>query len=129
VKKHALQWIVESLSNKAGYLQKAMFGCQGCYYDGNLVLVLADREEPWKGILLPVERRHHESLTEEFPQLTPHPILPKWLYLSDETDRFEETTARLVELIKTNDPRLGVTPPKKHRTSSKPDDGRPPHLA
>jgi len=76
-----------------------------------------------------VERRHHESLTEEFPQLTPHPILPKWLYLSDETDRFEETTARLVELIKTNDPRIGVTPSKKRRPSSKPPDGRPPHLA
>ncbi len=107
-----------------------MFGCQGCYYDGNLVLVLADREEPWKGILLPVERRHHESLTEEFPQLTPHPILPKWLYLSDETDRFEETTARLVELIKTNDPRIGVTPPKNpRRPSSKPTVGGPPHLA
>ena len=87
MKRHALQWIVEPLSDKAGYLQKAMFGCQGCYLDGRLVLVLADREEPWKGVLLPVERHHHESLTNEFPQLSPHPILPKWLYLSDENDR------------------------------------------
>ena len=130
MKKHALQWIVEPLSENAGYLQKAMFGCQGCYYDGRLVLVLADREEPWKGILLPVERHHHKSLTEEFPQLAPHPSLPKWLYLNDETDHFEEIALRLVELIKTADPRLGVTPSKKpRRKSTKPPDGRPPHLA
>ena len=129
MKRHALQWIVEPLSSKVGYVQKAMFGCQGCYYDGRLVIVLADQEEPWKGVLLPVERHHHESLTKEFPQLAPHPILPKWLYLSDEIDHFEETTARLVELIKTADPRLGVTPSKKRRRkSTKPLRGRPPHL-
>jgi len=91
--------------------------------------VLADREDPWKGVLLPVERHYHESLTEEFPQLAPHPILPKWLYLSDETDRFEEISVRLVELIKTSDLRIGVIPSKKPRPSSKPPDGRPPYLA
>ncbi len=35
----------------------------------------------------------------------------------------------LAELIKTADPRLGVTPTKKTRKSTKPLDGRPPHLA
>ncbi len=129
MKQHALQWIVEPLSDKAGYLQKAMFGCQGCYLDGKLVLVLADREEPWKGVLLPVERHHHESLKGEFPELATHPILSKWLYLSDESDRFEEVTTRLVEVIKTADPRIGVVPSRKRRKPSNPDDGRPPHLA
>jgi hypothetical protein len=94
-----------------------MFGCRGCYLHGRLVLVLASRgEEPWKGLLVPTEKKHHGVLREELPRLGVHPMLEKWLYLPEETEDFEDTASRLVELIKEEDPRVGVLPkPRKKR--------------
>jgi len=115
-KPHPLRWIVESLEEEPSYLEKAMFGARGCYLHGRLVLVLAARKEPWKGLLIPTEKRHHESLQGEFPGLMVHTILAKWLYLPEQCEDFEETASRLVDLIKEEDPRIGVLPkPRKPR--------------
>lgn len=114
---HPYQWIVEPLVDKPGYIQKSMFGSQGCYYEGRLVLVLAaKKEEPWNGILVPTEREHHESIVKEFPMLVPHSVLPKWLYLSEERDEFAKISVKIVENILNGDPRIGVLPaPKKKK--------------
>ncbi len=113
-KPHPLRWVVEPLEEEPSYLEKAMFGARGCYLHGRLVLVLASRKEPWKGLLVPTERRHHGSLRDELPCLTVHTILGKWLYLSEEAEDFEEAASRLVDLIAEGDPRVGVLPkPKK----------------
>ena len=115
-KPHALRWIVESLEEEPSYLEKAMFGARGCYLHGRLVLVLAARREPWKGLLVPTEKRHHKSLQDELPGLTVHTILAKWLYLPEASEDFEETASRLVDLVKEEDPRIGVLPkPRKPR--------------
>jgi hypothetical protein len=54
-------------------------------------------------------------LVEEFPELKPHPVLPKWLYLPDASDTFERVAERLVALAKRRDPRIGVLPQARTR--------------
>jgi hypothetical protein len=91
-----------------------MFGCKGCYLYGRLVLVLAARRrEPWNGLLVPTDKRHHQSLRREHRSLVIHPVLKKWLYLSESKDEFEEAARDLVESILANDPRIGVEPKTK----------------
>lgn len=115
-KPHPLHWVVEPLMEGRSYLEKAMFGCRGCYLNGRLVVVLASRRPPWKGLLVPTDRSHHASLRDDIPELHPHPVLGKWLYLPDDAETFEEVASGLVERIMAGDERLGVTPqPRKPR--------------
>ena len=60
----------------------------------------------------------HASLLAEFPELSPHPVLPKWLYLPETANSFERTTARLVSLAGRRDTRLGVTPQARKKKST-----------
>lgn len=111
---HPLQWVVEPLEEEPSYVAKAMFGCRGCYLFGRLVLVLASRgSEPWTGLLLPTEKKHHASLRREHHGLVTHPILKKWLYLPESNDDFEECAHALVEATLANDPRIGIEPKAK----------------
>ena len=106
--------MVEPLVDEPSYIEKAMFGCKGCYLHGRLVLVLAARgKEPWNGLLLPTERNHHQSLRRDHKSLVIHPVLKKWLYLPESTEDFEESALTLVESIFDNDPRIGVEPKAK----------------
>ena len=115
-KPHPLRWVVEPLEEEPSYLEKAMFGARGCYLHGRLVLVLAARKGPWQGLLIPTDKRHHGSLKEELQGLMVHAILAKWLYLPEACEDFEETASRLVDLIREEDPRIGVLPkPRKPR--------------
>ena len=88
-----------------------MFGCVACYLSGRLVLVLADRGEPWQGLLIPRERSVHASILADHPSLRVHPVLGKWLYLADDTRRFTATAAAIVDRIQARDERFGVEPP------------------
>jgi hypothetical protein len=113
-KVNSLQWVFEPLEARSDFLQKKMFGCQAGYLNDRLVLVLADSEDPWNGVLIPTEREFHASLQKEFLHLKPHPVLGKWLYLPQNTLEFEEIAAKIVEYIQASDPRFGVDPkPKK----------------
>lgn len=114
---HPFQWVVEPLAEEPSYIEKAMFGCRGCYLYGRLVLVLAARgREPWNGLLLPTERRYHQSLRRDYKALTIHLILKKWLYLPESGEDFEESARGIVESIKADDPRIGVEPKEKSAT-------------
>jgi hypothetical protein len=134
-------WLAEPLLRRPGAQMRRMFGAHSIYLDGVLYLVLADGEEPWNGLLFPAERFQHPAILEEFPFLTPHAILPKWLYLTAEDDAFEQYGQRLVTRLCALDPRFGVLPkPRKKRKTTKqkakdavpppsdPADPRPPHL-
>jgi len=116
---HPLLWLAEPLQDDPSYLDKAMFGCRAVHFGGRLVLALAWKEEPWRGVLLPTEREHHLSLIAEFPSLTPHPVLQKWLYLPESSPSFENDARRLVALIRRLDPRLGVIPGPKTQAPAK----------
>ena len=115
---HPFQWVVGPLEEEPSYIQKSMFGCQGCYLHGRLVLVLAARgRDPWMGLLVPTEKRFHKSLCRDHKGLVPHPVLKKWLYLPESFDDFEESARSLSEAILADDPRIGVeSKEKSHKT-------------
>jgi len=116
---HPLLWLADPLQDDPSYLDKAMFGCRAVHFGGRLVLALAWKEEPWRGVLLPTEREHQPSLIAEFPSLAPHPVLPKWLYLPESSPSFENDARQLVALIRRLDPRLGVIPGTKAKAPAK----------
>ena len=123
VKAHRYQWLWEPLETDPGFVLRAMFGAKTVYLDGKLMAGFMAKEEPWRGMLVCTERVHHAALVAEFSELTPHPVLPKWLYLPESADSFERTATRLVELVRRRDPRIGIVPqPKKRsrRTVKKP---------
>jgi hypothetical protein len=96
-----------------------MFGGKAVYLDGRLTLYFSAKEEPWRGVLACTNRVHHASLLADHPELSPHSILPKWLYLPESADRFESVAERLVALAKRRDPRLGVSSQPKQRKRPK----------
>jgi hypothetical protein len=95
-----------------------MFGAKAAYVGGKLMLCFCAGDEPWRGVLVCTDREQHTALRAEFPELVPHSILPKWLYLSEITDSFERTAARLVTLARRRDPRLGVLPSARKKRST-----------
>ena len=116
-----MHWVVESLLEEPSYIEKPMFGCKGCYLHGRLVLVLAARgKDPWNDLLVPTERKYHQSMRRDHKNLAIHPVLKKWPYLSESNEDFEESARALVEAILANDPRTGVEPklnPRRSRRS------------
>ena len=112
---HRYAWLWEPLEAEASFVLRAMFGAKAVYLDGQLVLCLSARAEPWRGMLVCTTREHHASLIAEFPALSPHSILPKWLYLPESSDEFERVAERLVGLTRLRDPRIGVAPQSKKR--------------
>ena len=112
---HPYQWLWEPLEDDPSFLLRPMFGGKSAYLDGRLTLYFTVGEEPWRGVLVCTERAHHASLLAQFPELAPHPILPKRLYLPESADRFESAAERLVALARRRDPRLGVDPQPKRR--------------
>ena len=113
-KVHSHQWLWEPLETDPTFVLRAMFGTKAAYLDGRLMLCFCAREEPWRGLLVCTDHTNQAALCVDFPELAPHPILPKWLYLPETTDSFERTAARLVALARRRDPRIGVAPkPKK----------------
>jgi len=111
---HPFQWVAEPLAEEPSYIERAMFGCKGCYLHGRLVLVLAARgNKPWNGLLLPTERKHQPTLRRDHRNLVIHPVLKKWLYLPESNENFEESAKAIVDAILANDPRMGVEPKTK----------------
>lgn len=109
-KHQALRWILEPLLDQPSYLERPMFGCLAGYLHGRLVLVLASGAEPWKGVLIPTERQFHQAIQDQFSAVVQHPVLKKWLYLSESSEDFESVAADIVEAVLRNDPRFGVEP-------------------
>ena len=112
---HPYAWIWEPLEDDPCFLLRAMFGCKAVYLDGKLMLCFAAKEEPWRGVLVCTAREQHASLMQTLPALAPHPVLSKWLYLPEAWGDFETVAARIVELVRRRDPRIGVLP-SPHRS-------------
>jgi hypothetical protein len=112
---HPHAWLWEPLESDATFVLGAMFGTKVAYIDGKLALCFAAKEDPWRGVLVCTERSHHASLTAQFPILSPHPVLGKWLYLPETADDFERVAGQLVGAAKGRDPRIGVLAGTKRR--------------
>ena len=112
---HRFGWVAEPLVDEASFVLRPMFGCLACYVHGRLVLVLADRQPPWCGVFVPTERDAQPALRSDFPALRPHPILPKWLCMTEEDTDFESIGEAIVRRALANDPLVGVEPKPKRR--------------
>mgnify|MGYP002631917352 CR=1 FL=1 len=118
---HRHLWLIEPLEEEPTYLIKAMFGGKAVYLDGRFVLFLADKEEPWRGVLVPMERDQHAAVIADLTTLSPHPVLPKWLYLPEAEDSFEKDAQWLVMRIRARDRRIGIVPPAAKRKRTRRD--------
>ena len=118
---HPHRWLWEPLENDPTFVLRSMFGAKAIYLGGKLMLCFCADDEPWHGMLVCTDRTRHTALQAEFPELVAHPILPKWLYLAEKMESFERRAARLVELARQRDSRIGVTPqPRKRRVTTGP---------
>lgn len=103
-------WLLDPLRELPGCEVRALFGTRACYFNGLLVLAVSDRDEPWRGVLVPCEREQHATILRDFPALAPHPILPKWLYLPESAASFERDAEQIVACIRRHDERFGIVP-------------------
>ncbi|CAH2900092.1 MAG: FIG00462619: hypothetical protein [uncultured Paraburkholderia sp.] len=113
--KNSLLWVFDPLNDDAGFMRKRLFGFEAAYMDGLLCLSVGNGEEPWNGLLVCTSRERHADLIREFPELAPHPVLGKWLYLSQRNEDFEAIADRLVKLVSRRDSRIGVEPGAKKK--------------
>jgi hypothetical protein len=115
--KSSLLWLFEPLEDDPGYFQKKLFSFDAAYLDNRLYLAVAEGKDPWNGLLICTSREHHAALRADFPQLTPHKILGKWLHLPLSHPEFETIANELVALVRRRDPRLGVETQVRKRLS------------
>ena len=123
-------WLFEDLFEYPEFAYKRMFGGLAIYYSGLMVAVLMEDPEQnyyknlrfdypiWNGFLLPTFREHHESLISDLPELLPHPVLGKWLYLPLTTEKYDEVSQIILQMIKSRDPRLGILPAIKKKNKN-----------
>jgi hypothetical protein len=104
-------------------VKRRLFSFDAAYLGTRLYLVLGERDEPWNGLLVCTSHEHHAALLNDFPQLAPHQILGKWLYISQSDPQFEHVAQQLVALALERDPRLGIDPPPKKPKKSKQTSG------
>lgn len=113
--RNSLLWIFEPFERDPTYVGKRMFGCDAAYLDGLLYLVTGDGNEPWNGLMICTSQPHHAALIEELPALRPHPVLGKWLYISQDDPEFEASVEAVAALVQARDPRIGVEPKPRKR--------------
>lgn len=107
---HRYAWLWEPLESDPTFVLRSMFGAKAAYLDGKLMLCFCAGDEPWCGVLVCTDRSHHPALMAAFPALSPHPILPKWLYLPESSDHFEPLAGQLIRQARQRDVRIGVMP-------------------
>jgi hypothetical protein len=113
--KNPLLWIFEPLEDVPGYFTKKLFSFDAAHIGTRLYLAVAGGKEPWNGLLVCTAREHHPSLLAQFHQLTPHKVLGKWLYISQNHSEFESVAMDLATLARKRDPRLGVESKARQR--------------
>ena len=118
-KTHRYEWLWEPLEGDPTFVLRTMFGAKAAYVGGRMMLCFCAGKEPWRGVLVCTDRERHAALQADFPELTPHKILPKWLYLPESADSFERTAAALVGLARRRDPRVGIVPGAKRKRTKK----------
>jgi hypothetical protein len=106
--KNPLLWVFEPLEEDARFVLRKLFSFDAAYLDGRLYLAVAGGKEPWNGMMVCTSREHHASIRSQFPQLVPHKVLGKWLYLSQSHPEFESVAVELAAMARKRDPRLGV---------------------
>jgi len=118
-KAHPLEWLFEPLESHPGYLRKKFFGCEAAYVNGKFSIAVTDGEEPWNGLLVITGWENHASLLKEWKQLKEHPVLGKWLYISQNHAAFEKVATSIIKSVNRGDERIGVEPKPRKRKKKK----------
>jgi hypothetical protein len=117
--KNPLLWVVDAIMDEPSYIDRAWFGCRAIYLHGRLMLALCSGQEPWNGLLIATEHDFHRLIMGDFETVVQHPVLRKWLYLSENSEDFETVASAIVEAIRLNDERFGVEPKERKREKAK----------
>jgi hypothetical protein len=108
------EWIFEPFEQHATFFTKRMFGGLAAYLFERQMLVLVEPTTTgrwkWHGVLVCTHFQHQASIRTEFPALTPHAVLKKWLWVDSKDDGFEQTMEAVARRIAENDPRFGIEP-------------------
>jgi hypothetical protein len=112
------EWILQPFAGHSSFFTKRMFGGLAVYLFGRQMMLLAEPTRTgrwkWHGVLICTDHAHHRAILDEFPQLAPHDVLKKWLYIESRRPGFEETMERVARAIARDDSRFGIEPrPKK----------------
>lgn len=113
-----LFWVFESLEDDPGFMTRKFFMFDAAYLDGLLYLAVHQGEEPWNGLVVCTSHEQQPSLIEDFPMLVSHPVIGKWLYLSQTHPDFESIALKLAKLAKRRDERMGIAPSSRKRKQS-----------
>lgn len=118
------EWIFQVFEDHASFFTKRMFGGLAAYLFGRQMMVLVEPTKTgrwkWHGVLICTEHAQHPSLIKEFPQLVPHHIVKKWLYIDSGHEDFEPTMERAAAAIARDDQRFGIEPrARKERAGSR----------
>ncbi|MFN3454721.1 MAG: hypothetical protein ACK41T_07130 [Pseudobdellovibrio sp.] len=126
-----LLWLEDYLPQDS-YIKKSMFGGKAYYINNKIIMLIFASEGDntykghvynfsiWHGVMFPAEKIFHSDLLVKFPFLINHPILPKWLYLSIESEDFEENAKLVIKDILKYPEIWGSTPKiKKSRATKK----------
>lgn len=122
-----MSWIEDALPE--GFVRKPMFGGYAYYIDERLILTIfespGDRTykditcdfDIWDGCLFPADRDKHAQILALYPILVNHPVLPKWLYLPQQTEGFEDLATKIIRQIPRRIDIFGTYPkPKSKKT-------------
>ena len=106
------EWILEAFAEHPTFFTKSMFGGLAAYLFERQMLLLVEPTKSgrwnWHGVLVCTDYQHHASIQAEFPALTPHAVLGKWLFIDSTHEDFESTMAAVAKQVAGNDPRFGV---------------------
>ena len=108
------EWILDGIAEHRTFVTKRMFGGLAVYLYERLMLLLVEPTKSgrwtWHGVLVCTEREHHASIQADFPAVTPHHVLRKWLFVDSAHEDFESTMEAVAKRVARNDPRFGIVP-------------------
>lgn len=108
------EWILEAFAGRPGFFTKRMFGGLAAYLHERQMLVLVQPTKTgrwkWHGVLVCTGHEDQPSIRAEFPALSPHVVLRKWLYVDTSHEDFESTMEAVARRMARNDRRFGIVP-------------------
>jgi hypothetical protein len=120
------EWILDTFDGHPTFFTRRMFGGLAAYLFERQMLVLVEPTKSgrwkWHGVLICTDHAHQPSIRAEFPALTPHTVLRKWLFVDSTHSDFGSTMEAVARCMARNDPRFGILPrparPGKLRTAT-----------
>jgi hypothetical protein len=108
------EWILDAFAGRSSFFTKRMFGGLAAYLHERQMLVLVEPTKTgrwkWHGVLVCTGHEHHASIRADFPALTPHAVLRKWLFIDTAHDDFESTMEAVARRMARDDRRFGIVP-------------------